>query len=116
MNASCRSCHLIMSECVLSCFSERVLKWERAVRKRLVGLVILLSVNMSCRVFRTHLDKGACRWNASCRSWRVVMSEYVFSCFSERVLKWERAIQKRLVDLAVLLSANTSCRVFPNAS
>ena len=58
---------------------------------RLVGLGVLLCTNMSCRVFLTRLDKEACRWNASCKSWRLVMHEHVLSCFSERVLTRERA-------------------------
>ena len=36
-------------------FSEHVLSRERACRKRLVGLGVLLSMNASCRVFRTRL-------------------------------------------------------------
>ena len=90
-NASClggvpfesvlRSWRLVKCECVLSCFSERVLTRERAYRKRLVGLGVLFSVNASCCVFRTRLDKGACHLKASCRSWRLVMSDCVLSCF-----------------------------------
>ena len=48
---SCRSRRLVKCECILSCFSERVLTRERAYRKRLVGLGVLLSVNASCCVF-----------------------------------------------------------------
>ena len=49
--ASCRSWRLVKCECVLSCFSERVLTRKRAYRKRLVGLGVLLSKNASCLVF-----------------------------------------------------------------
>ena len=69
------------------------------------------------------LEMGVCRSNASyrswrvvmheyvlsCRCWRLVMHEYVLSCFSERVLKWEHAM--RCVGLGVLLCTNTSCLV-----
>ena len=54
-------------------FLERVLKLERAVRRRLGGLGSLLCAKASCRVFRTRLEKGACRAKASCRSWRLVL-------------------------------------------
>ena len=47
---------------------------------------------------------GACRSNASCRSCRLVMHEYVLSCFSKRVLKWERAFRLRLVMHEYVLS------------
>ena len=53
-------------------FFEGILTRERAYQKRLVGLGVLLNVNASCRVFRTHLDEGACLSKASCRSWRLV--------------------------------------------
>ena len=55
--------------------------------------------------FGTRLEMGACRLNASCRSWRVVMHEYISSCRC-----W------CLVGLGVLLCANKSCLVFPQAS
>ena len=69
-------------------------------------------MNASCPVFRTRLDKGACLSKASCRSWRLVKCECVLYCFSERVLTRERAYQRRLVGLGVLLSVNASCCVF----
>ena len=97
-------------------FSERVLTRECAYRKRLVGHGFLLSVNASCCVFRTRLDKGVCHLKASCRSWRLVKCECVLLCFSERVLTRERAIRKRLVGLGILLSVNASCGVFLNVS
>ena len=59
---------------------------------------------------------GACLSNASCRSWRLVMHEYVLSCFCERVLTRERAYRMRLVGLGDLLWTNTSCLIFLNAS
>ena len=52
------------------------------MRIRLVGLGALLCANTSCRVFRTRLEMGACHANASCMCWRLVMREYVLSCFS----------------------------------
>ena len=70
----------------------------------------------SWRALLRRLEMGARCSNASCRSWRLVMHEYVLSCFSERVLKWERAVRMRLVGLGVLLCTNTSCLVFLNAS
>ena len=54
-------------------FFERVLKWERAVRRRLGGLGSLLCAKASCHVFRTRLEKGACRAKAFCRSWHLVL-------------------------------------------
>ena len=111
--ASCRSWRLVMSECVLSCFSERVLTRERAYWKHLVGLGILLWANASCCVFRTRLDKGACHLKASCRFWRLVKCECVLSCFPNA--SWQGSVQCP-VDLGVLLSVNVSCRVFVIAS
>ena len=88
-----------MHEYVLSCFSERVLSRERACRKRLLGLGVLLSVNASCRVFRTRLVKGAGLSKASSRSWRLVKYECVLLCFSR-----ERARLKRLEGLGILVA------------
>ena len=62
-------------------FSERILSRERACRKPLVDLAILLSMNASCLVFQSCLVKGACLSNASCKSWRLVKYECVLSCF-----------------------------------
>ena len=70
---------------------------------RLVGLHVLLYANASCHVFRTSLEMGTCHANASCRSWRLVV-------FFERVLKWVRAMRRRLVGLVSLLCMHTSCR------
>ena len=52
----------------------------------------------------------------SCRCWRLVIHEYVLSCFLEHVLKWERAIQMCLVGLGVLLCVLAFCLVFQKAS
>ena len=65
-----------MCECVLSCFSECVLKWVRAMRRCLVGLVRVLCMRLVV-FFRTHLEMGACHAKASCRSCTRVMYEHV---------------------------------------
>ena len=52
------------------------------MRIRLVGLGALLCANMSCLAFRMCLEMGASLANASCRSWRLLMCEYVLSCCS----------------------------------
>ena len=81
LKASRRSRRLVKCECVLSFFPNASCQGKRACQKRLVGLRVLLGMNASCRVFRTRLEKGACLSNATCRSWRLVMSECVLSCF-----------------------------------
>ena len=82
-------------------FYKGILKWERAVRMRLVCLGVLFlgscrvfqmrlemgacHANASCRsclVLRTRLELGACHANGSCRSWHLVMRLGVLSCFS----------------------------------
>ena len=87
MNASCWSWRLVMRLGVLFCFSERVLKWERAVRMRLVGLGILLCGNASCRFFLTRLEMGACHVKASCRSCLCVKYEHVLPKQHQRYCK-----------------------------